>query len=212
MVLSVPYVLKNIKASTKELFMRYGFGINVGFLFIFIIPLWLLARIIFSLIKKGKGKVINLKHEIALSVFVIYVIIVIGYTLFPIVIRFGERFIYYQDFINYIPIISLIKIWAIDILLRNVFGNIALFIPMGVFLPILWDKFRSLKKCLLMAAILSFAIEIFQCIENILAISNMRICDIDDIILNSIGAIIGYFIFKLLYKLYNGLVHKEAVI
>ena len=47
--------------------------------------------------------------------------------------------------------------------------NILLFVPFGFFLPILWDKFRNIKI-------------------------TFRTSDINDIITNTVGTIIGYFI------------------
>jgi glycopeptide antibiotics resistance protein len=190
----------------------YGFGISERFLFIIVIPLWLLIRFVYILIKKGKGVQIKVIREIIYNIFVIYLIALIGFTLFPITIRFGERFVYYQDYINYIPIVSLIKIRALGILLRNLGGNIVLFMPLGFFLPILWNKYRSLKHCMLIAISMSFVIEILQYLENLFVLSDRRVCDIDDIILNSIGALIGFMAYKGLRKVYNLLIKKQEIL
>ena len=65
--------------------------------------------------------------------------------------------------------------------------NILLFVPFGFFLPILWDKFRNIKNIALMGFIVTSLIEISQ-------IFTFRTSDINDIITNTVGAIIGYFI------------------
>ena len=65
--------------------------------------------------------------------------------------------------------------------------NILLFVPFGFFLPILWDKFRNIKNIALMGFIVTSLIEISQ-------IFTFRTSDINDIITNTVGTIIGYFI------------------
>ncbi len=62
-----------------------------------------------------------------------------------------------------------------------------LFVPFGFFLPILWDKFRNIKNIALMGFIVTSLIEISQ-------IFTFRTSDINDIITNTVGTIIGYFI------------------
>ena len=192
--------------------MRYGFGFDKEFLLILIIPLWIFMRVIYILLQKRKGIHISITHEITYNVFVIYLIILVGYTLFPIDIRFGERYIYYQDFINYVPIVSLLKIKAFDLLIRNIGGNIAMFIPIGLLLPVLWEKFRNFKNSLLVILSMSLLIEIFQCIENIFALSIRRICDIDDIILNTIGGIVGFGVFKVSRILHQRILQKNETL
>ncbi len=66
--------------------------------------------------------------------------------------------------------------------------NIIMFIPLGFFLPIIWnEEFNSLKR----TTIFSFGL---SCIIEILQIFTFRLTDIDDLITNTIGAIIGYYI------------------
>ena len=73
----------------------------------------------------------------------------------------------------------------------NAFGNIALFLPLGILLP-LATKFRSLKQVMLVALLLSFSIEAIQFALRF--IGNARAVDIDDVILNTLGALLGFVI------------------
>ncbi len=78
----------------------------------------------------------------------------------------------------------------------NICGNIALFIPMGIFVPILMPKARewSWKRFILKAALLIALTELVQL---------LLMCgqgDIDDIILNVSGMCIGFACTKLLSK------------
>ena len=76
----------------------------------------------------------------------------------------------------------------------NLAGNILLFVPMGVMIPAIWKKFRSLGRTLLLIAAVVAAAELLQVL--ILAGS----CDIDDLILNLLGAALGYPLHKILIK------------
>ena len=79
-----------------------------------------------------------------------------------------------------------------DIVVRNLFVNLVLFLPMGMAVPVLFEKkINKFWKFLLFIVITTFAIEIIQFLT-------MRgTADIDDIILNSLGGCIGYRIIQI---------------
>ncbi|MDR6121119.1 glycopeptide antibiotics resistance protein [Bacillus sp. SLBN-46] len=77
-----------------------------------------------------------------------------------------------------------------DIILHNTLGNILIFVPLGIILPILFKKYRSFAKLLINVVVMTFAIEIGQ---FFLQIGQF---DIDDVILNVGGALIGFAFFK----------------
>ena len=77
---------------------------------------------------------------------------------------------------------------------KNLVGNVALFIPLGFFPPLLWDRYRRLWKTAALAAITMVIVEFTQ----VLTLRGQ--CDIDDVILNTLGAAIGYGIFYILQK------------
>jgi glycopeptide antibiotics resistance protein len=72
----------------------------------------------------------------------------------------------------------------------NLLGNIIIFIPIGLLLPLLWRKF-SARKTILSGFLISLFIEFVQLTLD-------RSSDIDDLMLNTLGAIIGYGIFQCL--------------
>lgn len=79
----------------------------------------------------------------------------------------------------------------------NTVGNIALFIPLGIFLPFLFKKYRKFSELAAAGILISFMVE---AIQIILRIGQF---DIDDIILNSLGAVIGYLLFKTIKFIYS---------
>ena len=74
---------------------------------------------------------------------------------------------------------------------KNLVGNVALFIPLGFFPPLLWDTCRKLWKTVALAATIMTIVELTQ----VLTLRGQ--CDIDDVILNTLGAAIGYSLFHL---------------
>lgn len=77
-----------------------------------------------------------------------------------------------------------------EIALRNLVGNLVLFLPLGIFLPLLL-RTHSWKKTFLLSFVISALFEIAQIL---LARGNF---DVDDVILNTAGAMLGYGIWWL---------------
>ena len=73
----------------------------------------------------------------------------------------------------------------------NLFGNLVLFLPLGYLAASLFPKVRKLSRVLILSLCLSVAIETLQ-------YALVRgAADIDDVILNTIGAVMGYGFFVL---------------
>lgn len=79
----------------------------------------------------------------------------------------------------------------IDIPLKNLFGNLILFLPLGIYLPYLIKKLNKLSSFLILMMILLFVVEVIQ------LITRKGSFDIDDFILNMFGALMGYGIWKI---------------
>jgi glycopeptide antibiotics resistance protein len=71
----------------------------------------------------------------------------------------------------------------------NLLGNIALFVPFGVLLPLLFRNLGKFNYMFLASVLLSLFFEAFQ------LFTHTGHFDVDDIILNSLGGVIGYLIF-----------------
>ena len=72
----------------------------------------------------------------------------------------------------------------------NIFGNILLFVPPGLFLPLFWRYFSSAKRTILFGFGVSLSIELIQLIAG-------GVTSVDDLILNTAGAEIAYALAKL---------------
>ena len=104
---------------------------------------------------------------------------------------------YMRRFTNFIPFKTVIEYvqrysdgyWRLSTL--NLLGNLALFVPMGMALPCVSKKLNRFWKVTLTVLGMVVAVEILQ---GILRVGSI---DIDDVIFNVGGAMIGYAIIKI---------------
>lgn len=94
--------------------------------------------------------------------------------------------------INLIPFVRLGDYADRRDMLLNIIGNVAMFIPSGILLPILDKRLDSFWKTLGCGALLSLSIELLQLPFRV------RASDVDDLLQNSLGVALGYGIFALL--------------
>ena len=82
----------------------------------------------------------------------------------------------------------------------NVIGNLTAFMPYGLFLPIIFKNMRKYYNFLIIMILIVVVIELLQ------FVTMSGSCDIDDLILNVLGASIIYFVYKI--KIINKLINK----
>ena len=164
----------------------YGAFIEIIAASIFIIPLFFLY---------GKLSVNNLKRTFIYIVFGFYLVAGFGFFWFFWVITiyllavlalvgFPSITSMNLDYtINIIPFVDMVSDFV------NACLNVLLFIPLGIFLPVLWDKYKDIKNIILVALYLTVGIELSQ-------ILTFRTTDINDIITNIAGALLGYYIIR----------------
>ncbi|WP_193726879.1 VanZ family protein [Paenibacillus guangzhouensis] len=73
---------------------------------------------------------------------------------------------------------------------KNLFGNIILFMPLGVFIPLLNQRYLRVANLVIFVAVLIFVVE---CIQMLTYVGSF---DVDDIMLNTLGAWLGLVITK----------------
>ena len=74
-------------------------------------------------------------------------------------------------------------------------ANIVMFVPLGFMMPVAFQRMRGFGKTALSLALFSFAIEFTQYFTG-------RSADIDDLMLNTLGGILGYLVFYAVSKLF----------
>lgn len=88
----------------------------------------------------------------------------------------------------------------------NAKGNVLLFFPLGILLPLLWRRLRF-RRGLLIALGASITIELLQYVSR--AWGSHRLADIDDVILNVVGACLGMALVYLIRRA-RGTAHAET--
>ncbi|EOR21425.1 hypothetical protein A499_23332 [Niallia nealsonii AAU1] len=82
----------------------------------------------------------------------------------------------------------------LDIPLKNLFGNLLMFLPMGIYLPYFIKRLKRISSFSVTFMIILLVIKITQ------SISRRGSFDIDDFILNTIGALIGFGVWKKFFR------------
>ena len=72
----------------------------------------------------------------------------------------------------------------------NLFGNIVIFLPFGFFMPMA-SKYRSFWATAVNSLALSLLVETFQLLTKV------GCFDVDDLVLNTLGGILGYITFMI---------------
>ncbi|MFZ7121112.1 MAG: VanZ family protein [Eubacteriaceae bacterium] len=125
---------------------------------------------------------------ISVILFILYISYLTYLTLFDH--GYGRQFL--NRSINLIPFKTILQYLmntsSIRAIIVNIAGNIAAFLPMGFLLPLVWDKCRNFKICCLIILMATICIEVLQYITGAGA------SDIDDVILNCLGGMLGYFL------------------
>lgn len=113
----------------------------------------------------------------------------------------GERIYRY----NLVPFMEIRRFWVyresvgMFAMLCNIVGNVVGFLPFGLFLPLLSKNTRSLVFITVSGLLVSLAVETIQLITRV------GIFDVDDLLLNTLGAMSGYLLFKICKALYEAL-------
>jgi glycopeptide antibiotics resistance protein len=79
--------------------------------------------------------------------------------------------------------------------LINIFGNVIAFMPYGFFLPLLNRSYRKLYLIVILCILFSLIIEVAQLLLKV------GVFDVDDILMNSLGGILGYFSFLITHSI-----------
>ena len=157
--------------------------------------LWCAVRLIYAV----RSRQLCWKREAQLMLVFICISVVARFTFFPFSRVNGEIqplvFSMANAFpfrINFVPFVYLFDYPETRDILRNVIGNTAMFIPLGIVWPAVFKELNTHVKVLAAGIGTSLLIEILQ-----LPFFD-RVSDIDDLILNSLGFLTGYLIYLLI--------------
>lgn len=102
----------------------------------------------------------------------------------------------FQPVLNLIPFSTGIHISSIL--------NIIFFVPFGLLLTTLWQRFRKFLPTVFLGFLFSLIIEVGQ-------LFTIRATDVDDLIMNTLGTILGFILFKILSIIFKKLSSKTII-
>ncbi|MFV0255379.1 MAG: VanZ family protein [Erysipelotrichaceae bacterium] len=161
---------------------------------------WILVIFIYFFICFPKWKN-NTKKLFWNTLMFIYVFIILAYTILPGWDRFITgilSFNIHDSNINMVPFVDIIN--GHSGAYKEVYLNILLFVPFGL-LYCFQRKARFLDV-FFVSFLFSLTIESVQLLLDVLNIY-IRIFDITDLISNTVGGILGYFIYRAVYYVYR---------
>ena len=130
---------------------------------------------------KNKKKFV-LYEEIFLLFFVMYILCLFQVVTFQDVSWSGSNFIPFREILRYDV--------GSKLFFRNIFGNVLLFMPYGFFTGY-YLKIRKPWISIILVMVASISIEVTQLIIG-------RVFDVDDIMLNLIGGVLGFYVYHIL--------------
>ncbi len=167
-------------------------NISYGQLVVAISVLWLLMRATVAI----RCKTVRIRREVLLLLVYICLVVVVRFTFFPFGTVNGQIQPLVLDVahmwpprINLVPFVYLFDYPEPRDAWLNVIGNTAMFIPLGIVWP---SVFYKLRKPLFG---ITAGIGVSLCIELLQLPFFERVSDLDDLLLNSAGFIIGYALF-----------------
>ena len=150
-----------------------------------LISVVLLSSLRLSYLLKSREHFV-LHKELLTLFFIVYILCLFQVVTFQDVSNFGTN--------NFVPFKEIMRYeFGSRLFIKNIVGNMVMFVPYGFFISY-YGKATNWKHGLCLILVASLVIESTQ-----LAIG--RVFDVDDILLNVIGGMVGFGMYKLLDKI-----------
>lgn len=162
----------------------------------FMLPAWISIRVGAFLEREPRS--FSARWELLLTAFIAYLIFLAAATIVPL----QPKAISGTGIVSLIPGRTTIGCYRqltgsrVEIFICNMqlLGNILIFVPMGFLLPLVWIRRASAKSTITAALVASVSIELIQYFQQSMGMK--RSVDVDDVILNLLGALIGYVLMR----------------
>ena len=126
--------------------------------------------------------------------FLVYVAVMVYFLFFAESFGRGDPGINGQNLIPFHEIGRYLRYWrkiGIWLVILNLAGNIAAFVPFGFILPMLMQRKTRGGRVILAGFFTSCLVEFIQ------LVTDLGTCDVDDIILNTLGVIVGLICYEI---------------
>lgn len=171
---------------------------------ILILPFYILLRWLYVRISSNKSTWVR---ELFLSIFFVFLAALLtlvfkpknGFDLgFANLVNSVLGRLQTGDGINLVPFYTIKKVWQHGFntsFAINIVANIFMFAPVGFLMPLLWKRWQKPIKIIIFAFGLPVIIEFVQLFIG-------RRVDVDDVILNAVGIIFGFFVYEFANKVF----------
>lgn len=183
--------------------LTYGYFYQMIVLLIFVAPILALFR--------HKADKLRITAAFLLAV---YTVFAVGMFFFPILYD-TSMFKAAAPSVNLIPLHSILEYFqhfSTETAVKQVVGNVMVFLPIGFLIPILFAKFRHFAKLVLLSFLLSVSIEMIQYLISAATHTPNRAADIDDVILNLMGGMLGFCLYRFFESfrknIFSNLLHR----
>ena len=154
--------------------------------------------VIMSIRKRKQESFFDILVQSSFYVYIFSVLTLTGYfVLFNHVSTHGwwnrvEHRVSSHDGVNLTPFLFL---KARHLFTYDVVGNFFMLLPLGIYLPLLYRHLKNFFTVTFVAMLVSVSIELMQ------LSTNFRITDVDDVVLNTAGAAVGFILYFLIHAL-----------
>lgn len=162
------------------------------------VAVWLIVRVVLCVIRRR----IDWRQEALSLLMLLNVAVILRFTMFPFDMVDGHiqplPFDYAHAFpprLNLVPFAEFFTYESLRDTLVNLLGNCAMFVPTGIMLPIVCPRLNTFAKVVGAGALLSLAIELVQLPFH------TRVTDVNDLLLNVTGVVVGYGVYALVRTL-----------
>lgn len=169
------------------------FGPESAIFLLFVLLPWVAIRLLAR---------VPLRRAVAEGLFAAYVLAMLVVVFLPLRALTPDDGPYLWANVNLVPTHTMIQyIQTIPgRAVQQLVGNIVLFIPLGFLLPVLGARFRRPAATAAAALAVSVGIELIQ-LAMLISRASQRSVDVDDIILNVTGAVLGYLAWRVAHSL-----------
>ncbi|WP_268293042.1 VanZ family protein [Bacillus inaquosorum] len=161
---------------------------------------------------------LSIHKHIVIFCLLVYFFNLISVTLFPMPIDADlikdmkyDSYIPFVSGNNFIPFYFIVDVYHEGLqyyVIRSIGGNLILLLPVGLLFPLLFKKLNNVKRILLTGFFISLFIELAQLSISVYIRSVYRSFDVDDLILNTLGTVIGYWLFFILSMFYKRVTYR----
>lgn len=164
----------------------------VTFILFYIIVL-LLTYLIYKLKKN------NTNNFSVIAIFAFYLLCVFKLTILPIIIIKSSYIMENLPdvtFTQFVPFKTFMNLRYFDVRSMQVLYNVIMLLPLPIFIELISKKKHTSVNLVLIGFCTSLFIECIQLLIDILTKYPCKVCDIDDLITNTLGVFLGVLIIK----------------